>query len=147
MQKHFGDKPQNLAVVLSECLKEEKKVLATASQKQVKYDTSHCERFVSVWFMCRRDDIPGTQYLCFSGLRWSSCEPELDSYRQQSRWPEKTDDGKLTWTVSVVHNICPGKNIFLCTPIQEVRKEMKSLEVLNENLDYLQKNWLIKGTL
>lgn len=48
MQKHFGDKPQNLAVVLSECLKEEKKVLATASQKQVKYDTSHCERFVSV---------------------------------------------------------------------------------------------------
>uniref|UniRef100_A0A4W6FX43 STAT transcription factor protein interaction domain-containing protein n=1 Tax=Lates calcarifer TaxID=8187 RepID=A0A4W6FX43_LATCA len=33
-QKHFQDEPLNLAVILSECLQEEKKVLASASEKQ-----------------------------------------------------------------------------------------------------------------
>ncbi|XP_018526718.1 signal transducer and activator of transcription 1-alpha/beta isoform X4 [Lates calcarifer] len=32
--KHFQDEPLNLAVILSECLQEEKKVLASASEKQ-----------------------------------------------------------------------------------------------------------------
>uniref|UniRef100_A0A4W6BNW3 STAT transcription factor protein interaction domain-containing protein n=1 Tax=Lates calcarifer TaxID=8187 RepID=A0A4W6BNW3_LATCA len=60
-QKHFQDEPLNLAVILSECLQEEKKVLASASEKQ------------------------------------------------------------------------------------EVKKEVKSLELLNENLDYVQKTWQNKG--
>uniref|UniRef100_A0A4W6BVR8 STAT transcription factor protein interaction domain-containing protein n=1 Tax=Lates calcarifer TaxID=8187 RepID=A0A4W6BVR8_LATCA len=59
--KHFQDEPLNLAVILSECLQEEKKVLASASEKQ------------------------------------------------------------------------------------EVKKEVKSLELLNENLDYVQKTWQNKG--
>lgn len=48
MQKHFKDKPRKLATVLSECLKEEKKVLASVSEKQVKYDMSHSEGCISV---------------------------------------------------------------------------------------------------
>lgn len=36
-QKNFQDKPKNLAVILSECLKEENKILGSVSEAQVRW--------------------------------------------------------------------------------------------------------------
>ncbi|XP_068561187.1 signal transducer and activator of transcription 1-alpha/beta-like [Cebidichthys violaceus] len=81
--KHFEDAPLNLAVILSESLKEEKKILALASEAQG----------------CSSPAMNQT---------WK----ELDNNVNELK--------KLT---------------------SEVKKEIKSLEFLNENLDFIQKTW------
>ncbi|XP_029385641.1 signal transducer and activator of transcription 1-alpha/beta-like isoform X2 [Echeneis naucrates] len=79
LEKNFGAEPLNLAIILSKCLQEEKKILATAS---------------------------GTQ-----DQTWSELDNAVLQLKQQT---------------------------------SEVNKEIKSLEVLYENLDYIMKNWKIK---
>ncbi|XP_018552164.1 signal transducer and activator of transcription 1-alpha/beta isoform X2 [Lates calcarifer] len=81
--KHFQDEPLNLAVILSECLQEEKKVLASASEKQ------GC-------------GSPAVQQ------KWKELDRGVNELKRQTL---------------------------------EVKKEVKSLELLNENLDYVQKTW------
>ncbi|XP_026231860.1 signal transducer and activator of transcription 1-alpha/beta-like isoform X2 [Anabas testudineus] len=86
LMKHFKDEPQKLAIILSECLKEEKKVLALVSEKQ------------------------------------GCSSPAVDQ-----KWRDL--DGLVTE---------------LKRQMAEVKKETKSLEVLHENLDYIQKTWLVQ---
>ncbi|GLD51502.1 signal transducer and activator of transcription 1-alpha/beta-like protein [Lates japonicus] len=81
--KHFQDEPLNLAVILSECLQEEKKVLASASEKQ------GC-------------GSPAVQQ------KWKELERGVNELKRQTL---------------------------------EVKKEVKSLEFLYENLDYIQRAW------
>ncbi|KAI4805488.1 hypothetical protein KUCAC02_010100 [Chaenocephalus aceratus] len=83
--KNFEYKPLNLAVILSECLKEERKIKASASEAQA----------------------------CGS--------PDIDR-----KWKWKDMDNKINEL----------KRLIL-----EVKKEMKSLEILNDNLDFIQKTW------
>ncbi|TDH07208.1 hypothetical protein EPR50_G00121170 [Perca flavescens] len=81
--KHFKDEPLNLAVILSECLKEEKKILTSASEA----------------------------HGCGSPAmdqKWKELDNKVNELRRQT---------------------------------SEVKKGMKSLELLNENLDFIQKNW------
>ncbi|KAM7407848.1 hypothetical protein PAMA_003557 [Pampus argenteus] len=84
LQKNFKDEPLKMAAVLSECLKEEKKILAAASEVQ------GCIR-------------PAEEQ------KWTKeLDNKVDELRKQTL---------------------------------EIKKEIKSLEVLNENLDYIQKTW------
>ncbi|KAI9535046.1 hypothetical protein NQZ68_007134 [Dissostichus eleginoides] len=83
--KNFEYKPLNLAVILSECLKEEQKIKASASEVQA----------------------------CGS--------PDIDQ-----KWKWKDMDNKVNELKRL---------------IMEVKKEMKSLENLNDNLDFIQKTW------
>ncbi|KAK5890800.1 hypothetical protein CesoFtcFv8_014286 [Champsocephalus esox] len=83
--KNFEYKPLNLAVILSECLKEERKIKASASEAQA----------------------------CGS--------PDIDRI-----WKWKDMDNKINELKRL---------------IMEVKKEMKSLEILNDNLDFIQKTW------
>ncbi|XP_028991716.1 signal transducer and activator of transcription 1-alpha/beta-like isoform X2 [Betta splendens] len=84
--KHFSNEPQRLAVVLSECLKEEKKVLALTSEPQP----------------CVSPSVENN---------WSKLDNTVSDLKRQ---------------------------------IMELKKENKTLEVLYENLDYIQKTWLDK---
>ncbi|XP_041805993.1 signal transducer and activator of transcription 1-alpha/beta-like [Chelmon rostratus] len=84
--KHFQAEPQNLAIILSECLKEEKKILASAS------DSQGCSS-------------PTME------LKWRNLDNKVNDLAKQT---------------------------------SEVKKEIKSLEVLNEKLDFIQETWQIQ---
>ncbi|KAM7380881.1 hypothetical protein PAMP_004151 [Pampus punctatissimus] len=84
LQKNFEGEPLKMAAILCECLKEEKKILASASEMQG----------------CSRPVV-------------------------EQKWTKELDD----------------KVDELRKQTLEVKKEIKSLEVLNENLDYIQKTW------
>ncbi|XP_078119247.1 signal transducer and activator of transcription 1-alpha/beta-like [Sander vitreus] len=81
--KHFKDEPLNLAVILSECLKEEKKILISASEAQG----------------CGSPAMD---------QKWKELDNKVNELKRQTL---------------------------------EVKEEMKSLELLNENLDFIQKTW------
>ncbi|XP_038575494.1 signal transducer and activator of transcription 1-alpha/beta-like [Micropterus salmoides] len=81
--KNFQDQPLNLAVILSECLKEEKNILASA------YETQGC-------------GSPAIEH------KWRELDNKVKELKRQTL---------------------------------EVKKEIKSLEVLNEKLDYIMKTW------
>nr|ARR97140.1 signal transducer and activator of transcription 1-like protein [Oplegnathus fasciatus] len=78
--KHFQDKPLNLAKILSDCLKEERKILASAQ------------------------GCGGTAM----EQKWRELDNKVDELQRQTL---------------------------------DVKKEIKSLEALNEKLDYIQKTW------
>ncbi|XP_058510794.1 signal transducer and activator of transcription 1-alpha/beta-like isoform X2 [Solea solea] len=84
--KHFQDKPLHLAMILSECLQEERKVLALASQKQ------DC-------------GISAVEE------KWKELDNRVHDLQRQTL---------------------------------EMKKETKSLEVLYENYDYIEKSWQSK---
>ncbi|XP_044073402.1 signal transducer and activator of transcription 1-alpha/beta-like isoform X2 [Siniperca chuatsi] len=81
--KHFKDEPLNLAKILSECLKEEKKILASASEAQG----------------CSSSAM---------GQKWRELDNKVNEVKRQTL---------------------------------EVKKEIKSLDVLNEKLDFIQTTW------
>ncbi|KAF3842771.1 hypothetical protein F7725_001620 [Dissostichus mawsoni] len=83
--KNFEYKPLNLAVILSECLKEEQKIKASASEVQA-----------------------------------------CGSLDMDQKWKWRDMDNKVNELKRL---------------IMEVKKEMKSLEILNDNLDFIQKTW------
>ncbi|XP_026151589.1 signal transducer and activator of transcription 1-alpha/beta-like [Mastacembelus armatus] len=85
--KHFNYEPRNLAIILSECLSEEKRVLASALEKQ-------------------GSGRPAVEQT------WAEMDYKINDLKRQ---------------------------------ILEVKKKVKSLEVLNENLDYIQKTWPSKA--
>ncbi|XP_070770333.1 signal transducer and activator of transcription 1-alpha/beta-like [Enoplosus armatus] len=81
--EHFQDEPLNLAVILSECLKEEKKILASASEEQ---GCGH----------------PAVEQ------KWRELDSRVSELTRQTL---------------------------------DLKKEIKSLDDLNEKLDYIQKTW------
>ncbi|XP_070694438.1 signal transducer and activator of transcription 4 [Pempheris klunzingeri] len=81
--KRFQDEPLNLAIILSECLKEEKKILASASEAQ------GC-------------GSPTPEQ------KWSVLDDKVNELKRHT---------------------------------SEVKKEIKSLEFLNEKLDFIQETW------
>ncbi|KAI3356555.1 hypothetical protein L3Q82_017753 [Scortum barcoo] len=81
--RHFQDNPLNLAKILSDCLREESKILASSSKAQG-CDSSAMEQ------------------------KWRELDNKVNELQRQSL---------------------------------EVKKEIKSLEALNEKLDFIQKTW------
>ncbi|XP_040913732.1 signal transducer and activator of transcription 1-alpha/beta-like [Toxotes jaculatrix] len=87
--KHFQDDPQRLAAILSECLQEEKKILASASEQQ----------------SCSSPAVERAEQ------KWRELDNAVNELKRQT---------------------------------SEIKKEIKSLEVLYENHDYIQKAWQSK---
>lgn len=72
----------------------------------------------------------------------------MEAAGQQSQRTEKTDFGKLTGTVTffIILILREKKTeLYLISLLQEIKKETKSLEVLNEKLDFIQQSWQTQG--